>query len=287
MLHVARRAEELGYSSLWTFQRLLHPAAGDWGPMYRSVHDPLIPLAYVAAVTDRIRLGVAIVNAPFYSPIVLAKAMTTLDIVSGGRLDAGLGLGWSREEFAATGMPYERRGARGEDFVHCLKAVWADDPVSYDGEFYSVPLSLVDPKPVQRPHPPVLLGGTAEVALARAGRLADGWVSSSRHDLTRIGEAVRVIAAAASAAGRDPENLRVVVRGVVDLSAAVSGERRPLTGNAEQIAADIDALGRHGVTDVFLDPNFDPRIGSPDADPAESADRVDQLLETFAPARPA
>jgi alkanesulfonate monooxygenase SsuD/methylene tetrahydromethanopterin reductase-like flavin-dependent oxidoreductase (luciferase family) len=94
MVRVAQRAEQLGYTSLWTFQRLLHPAEGDWGPMYRSVHDPLVALAYVAAATERVRLGVAIVNVPFYAPIVLAKQLTTLDAVSAGRLDVGLGLGW-------------------------------------------------------------------------------------------------------------------------------------------------------------------------------------------------
>lgn len=285
MLRVATRAEQLGYTGLWSFQRLLHPATGDWGPMYHAVHDPLVTLGFVAGATSRIRLGVAVVNMPFYAPITLAKPLTTLDIVSAGRLDVGLGLGWAREEFAAAGVPYERRGARGEDFVRCLQAIWGDNPVSYDGEFFSVPPALVDPKPVQRPHPPILLGGTAEPALQRAGRYADGWVSSSRHDLTRIGEAVSVIKAAADAAGRDAESLRFVVRGVVHLdhNGSPAADRRPLSGSAGQIRADLESLAAQGITDVFFDPNFDPRIGSPDADPVEAADRADDLLETLAP----
>lgn len=288
MLRVARRAEELGYASLWSFQRLLHPASGDWGPMYRAVHDPIVTLAYVAGATSRIRLGVAVVNMPFYSPIVLAKPLTTLDIVSDGRLDVGLGLGWAREEFAAAGVPYSRRGARGEDFIRCLQAIWGDNPVSYDGEFFSMPPSLVDPKPVQQPHPPVLLGGTAEPALQRAGRYAGGWVSSSRHDLTRIGAAVDVIKAAADAAGRDADGLRFVVRGVVALQpdGSAAADRRPLTGSAEQIRGDLASLAAQGITDVFFDPNFDPRIGSPDADPAEASERAETLLETLAPTVP-
>jgi alkanesulfonate monooxygenase SsuD/methylene tetrahydromethanopterin reductase-like flavin-dependent oxidoreductase (luciferase family) len=139
MVRFARRAEELGYASLWTFQRLLYPVRAELGPMYRSVHDPLISLAYVAGVTQRIRLGLAIVNAPFYAPLVLAKQLTTLDVVSGGRLDAGLGLGWSREEFAAAGVSLDRRGARMEEYVACLRAIWSEDPVRFDGTFYSVP----------------------------------------------------------------------------------------------------------------------------------------------------
>src|SRR5205807_6917419 len=128
---------------------------------------------YVAAATETVRLGVAVVNLPFYAPVVLAKQLTTLDAVSAGRLDVGLGLGWAREEFVATGAPYTGRGARAEEFVACLKAIWTEDPVSYDGEHYQVPPSRVEPKPVQRPHPPVLLGGAAEPALRRAGRVAD------------------------------------------------------------------------------------------------------------------
>ena len=290
MRYVARRAEDLGYDALWTFQRLLHPATGDWGPMYRSVQDPIVSLAYAAAVTERIRLGLAIVNVPFYAPIVLAKQLTTLDAVSAGRLDVGLGLGWAREEFAAAGVPFERRGARAEEFLRCLRAVWVDEVVRFDGDFYHVPPARVEPKPAQRPHPPLLLGGSSQPALRRAGRVADGWISSSRQDLTSITESIEVVREAAREAGRDPAALRFVVRGVVRLDpepgAREPGEsdRRPLTGTADQIRADLDDLARRGVTEVFLDLNFDPRVGSPDADPVQSLRLADEVLDTFTPA---
>ncbi|HEY0485098.1 MAG TPA: TIGR03619 family F420-dependent LLM class oxidoreductase [Mycobacteriales bacterium] len=286
MLRFARRAEEAGYSSLWAFQRLLNPAGGAYGEPYRSVQDPLIALAYVVAATSRIRLGTAVVNAPFYAPVVLAKQVTTLDIVSGGRIDLGLGLGWAPEEFTAVGVPYERRGARTEEFVRCLRTLWEDDPASFDGQFYEVPPVRVDPHPVQRPTPPILLGGSADVALRRAGRIADGWISASRHDLTTIGDAVATVRTAAEEAGRDPGALRFVVRGVVHLDEELrtdSGERRPLTGTAEQIRDDLAGLHGEGITDVFLDLNFNPRVGSPDADLAESTAYAERVLETFAP----
>lgn len=117
--------------------------------------------------TSHIRLGAAIVNAPFYSPIVLAKELATLDLLSDGRLDAGLGLGWSPEEFKATGASFEDRGRRMEDFFKCLQAVLSDDPVEYRGKFYEVPRSHVDPKPVQKPWPPILIGANGERALRR------------------------------------------------------------------------------------------------------------------------
>ena len=109
---IACRAEELGYASLWTFQRVLYPATGELAPSHRSVLDPVVALAHVAGHTDRIRLGTATICAPFTAPALLAKALTSLDVLSGGRLTAGLGMGWLPQEYATAGVPYERRGAR-------------------------------------------------------------------------------------------------------------------------------------------------------------------------------
>jgi len=288
LVEIARRAEELHYDSLWTFQRLLHPVDGDWGASYRAVQDPLISLAYVAAVTERIRLGVAVVNAPFYSPIVLAKQLTTLDQVSAGRLDVGLGLGWAAEEFRAVGVPQERRGDRLEEFIGCLHAIWADDPVRFDGDFYQMPPAKVDPKPIQRPHPPILLGGGAPRALRRAGRLADGWISVSRHDLRHIGTDIALIREAAEQAGRDAAKLRFIVRAVIRLTEQPDErpDRRPLRGTMAQVRADLAELHAQGVTEIFLDLNFDPAVGSPDADPAKALAYAQQTLTNFAPDRP-
>ncbi len=283
-LEIARKAEELGYTSLWTFQRLLSPLDGDaplLAPQYRSVHDPLATLAFLAGQTTSARLGLAVVNMPYYAPIVLAKLLTTIDHLCGGRLDAGLGIGWSPHEFEAVGAPLGERGARAEDFLGCLRAVWTNEVVEYEGKFYRVPRSRVDPKPVQKPHPPVLLGGAAEAALRRAGRLADGWISSSREDLSRIGESVAIVRSAAVDAGRDPAALRFICRGVVKVR---TGERAPLVGSLDDIGADLVDLATNGITETFIDLNFDPEIGSPDADPAASMRRAHDVLEALAPA---
>ena len=288
-VELATRAEELGYASLWTFQRLLFPAeragpeAARWQPVYRSVHDPLITLAHLAAHTSRVRLGVAVLNMPWFSPILLAKQTATLDAVSGGRLDLGLGLGWSREEYAAAGVPFDRRGARAEEFLACLKALWTEDVVDFHGEFHDVTRAHVEPKPVQRPHPPLLLGGGAEAALRRAGRVADGWISSSGQNLTSIGSAIRVVADAATDAGRDAASLRYICRGVVRLRAETPSERRPLTGSFEQIRADCAALAEQGATEMFIDLNFDEEVGTLDADPAASMARAHEVLDALAP----
>ncbi|HXH82525.1 MAG TPA: TIGR03619 family F420-dependent LLM class oxidoreductase, partial [Candidatus Tectomicrobia bacterium] len=168
LVAVALRAEALGYRSLWVFQRLLYALEPKdeyygvpgprWPAAFERVLDPLATLAWAAAHTRTIRLGVSVLNVPFYTPVVLAKQLATLDVLSGGRLDVGLGLGWSRDEYEAAGVPWARRGARADEFIRCLKAVWTQEEVEFRGEFFRVPRSRVAPRPVQRPHPPLLLG---------------------------------------------------------------------------------------------------------------------------------
>jgi probable F420-dependent oxidoreductase len=278
---IAERAEELGYHSVWTLQRVLNPAGSD-GTAYRAVPDPLVTLAYLAGRTRRVRLGVAVVNLPFYAPAVLAKQAATLDRVSGGRLDLGLGLGWMREEFAAAGAPMERRGARAEEFLAVLRGLWSGGATEFHGEFYDFPPVVMEPPPAQSPLP-VLLGGAAEPALRRAGRLADGWVSSSRADPAEIGRSIAVVRDAAERAGRDASALRFVCRAAVRIRPAGREGRRPLTGSAEEVRGDLEALAGQGVTEAFVDLNFDPEITGPDADPGASADRALAALDAFAP----
>ncbi len=284
VVHVARRAEALGYAGLWTFQRLLDPVGAALGPGHRSVLDPVVALALAAGHTERIGLGTATVCAPFTPPVVLAKATASLDVVSGGRLTVGLGIGWMPEEYTAAGVPFARRGARMEEYLRCLVALWTEDPVEFAGEFYTVPRSHVGPAPVQRPHPPLLLGGTAEAALRRAGRLADGWIGSSGHDLSRIARDVATVRDGAREAGRDPDAVRVLVRAVVDLVDDDPGPgRRPFHGTREQVLDDVAALGEQGVTEVFADPNLSPRVVGEGVDPAAALDEAERVLEALAP----
>jgi len=287
LAYFAGRAEELGYDSLWTFQRLLTPPDPEaMGPTYRSVLDPMAALSFAAATTSRIRLSVAIVNAPFATPVYLAKQAATLDVLSGGRFDLGLGSGWLRQEFEASGVPIERRGARVEDFLAALHTLWVDEVSEYDGEFYRIPPSRFAPKPVQKPGPPVLLGGSADLALRRAGRLASGWMSRSATDLTKIHEQIAVVRNAAEEAGRDPEQVRVVIRGVVRAGEELrddAGERVRLTGSYEQIREDTAWLGERGATEIFYDLNWDPLVGSPDVTAESATTRAKEILEALAP----
>ena len=280
---IATLSEELGYDSLWTFQRLLHPVDEEWGSAYHGVLDPIAALAYVAALTSRIRVGLAVVNMPYYAPLVLSKALTTLDVVSEGRLEVGLGLGWAPPEFEAVGVSRVGRGARAEEYIRYLTTTWTEPEPEFHGAYYDLPRSLVEPKPVQKPYPPVLMGGAAEAALRRVGRIADGWISSSRTDLTTIGQSIEVVRAAAAEAGRDPSRLRFVVRGVVRLTDDDLTDRRPLHGSAAQITADLEALADTGVTEVFFDLNWDSETTSADVDPLDALHNAERLLRAFAP----
>lgn len=279
----ASQAEAFGYASLWTFQRVLCPVECELGPPHRMVHDPIVTLAYVAGITDRIGLGTATLCAPFTPPALLAKALTSLDVISGGRLTVGLGMGWLPQEYAAAAVPFERRGARLEEYLRCLEVIWTQDPVEFAGDFYTVPRSHVGPAPVQQPHPPILLGGAAATALRRAGRVAQGWIGSSEQDLARIGGSVETVRDGARQAGRDPDNLRIVVRGVPDLVDGDLGRRRlTFQGTRQQVLDDLASLRAQGVTEVFFDLNLSPHVGFPDIDADAAVDYAERVLHEFA-----
>jgi alkanesulfonate monooxygenase SsuD/methylene tetrahydromethanopterin reductase-like flavin-dependent oxidoreductase (luciferase family) len=223
---------------------------------------------------------VALINLPFVSPGYLAKQASTLDVLSRGRLDLGLGIGWMPEEFALTGASTARRGARTEEFVSVLRLLWQGQVSSFSGEFYTVPAGRQEPRPVQRPGPPVLLGGMSRPAIERAGRIADGWITSSRADLTKISESVAVIQDAAAAAGRDPEAVRIICRGVVRVDGDGS---QLLSGSYAKIREDAAWLGTQGVTELFYDLNWDPEIGNPAVAPEAAAERAASILLALAP----
>jgi probable F420-dependent oxidoreductase len=281
--NVTKLAREIddahGFRGLWTFQRWL--ASDDLAGVYQSVLDPIVVLGFAAAVTSRVRLGLAIVNGPFYAPVALAKQFAALDVLSNGRLDAGVGMGWAPAEFAAAGVPMEHRGRRFDEWLDCLDVLLRGERVSFSGEFYDVPPSTIAPRPVQKPRPPVLIGGSAPAALRRAGTRGDGWISRSRASVDDVRAAVVAVRDAAERAGKARDAVRCVVRGVTVLhDAAVDGADRPsLTGSLDQLRDDLAAYAAMGVDEVFLDLNFDSeRVGNPAADPAVGLEFAARLL---------
>jgi probable F420-dependent oxidoreductase len=285
IVSVAKDAEAHGFRGLWTFQRWL--ADDSLAGVYQSVLDPMILLGYAAAVTTRARLGLAIVNGPFYSPVAIAKQFAALDVLSGGRLDGGVGLGWSTAEYAAAGVPMEHRGRRFDEWLDCLDVLLSGEEVSFEGEYYQVPQSRIAPRPVQRPRPPVFIGGSAKPALRRAGA-SDGWISSSRMPLDVVRSAVQGVRAAAEQAGKAPDAVHCVVRGVTVLLDAPNddADRALLNGSLDQVRDGLAAYAAAGVDEVFLDLNFDSdRVGNTSADPALALELTARLMplgnETF------
>ncbi|MCQ4043827.1 LLM class F420-dependent oxidoreductase [Streptantibioticus rubrisoli] len=260
---VARAAEQIGYESLWVFERLLVPERPHqglygipgraWPDAYRSVAHPLVVLSLAAAVTERARLGSSVLIAPLHVPVQLARALATLDAVSGGRVVAGFGTGWSLDEYAAASIaPFEERGAVMDELLDVCAAVWGPDPVSYRGAHTVIDEAEVGPKPA-RPIP-VYLAATGGRALDRVARRADGWMPTgiSAADLATQWRTVKELAASH---GRGAEALTLCVRGNVQLTGSPisDAERQPFTGTVEQIVEDVAAHAAVGAEEVLLD----------------------------------
>jgi probable F420-dependent oxidoreductase len=263
---LARHAEALGYRSLWVFQRLLCPVAPlnqyygtpnePWPAPFRSTFDPIVTLAFIASQTERVRLGTSVLVAPFYSPIVLGKQLATLDVMCRGRLTVGLGLGWSKDEYDAAGTPWSRRGERMDEFIQCLDAVWTQDEVSFKGAFYYVPSSRVEPKPVQKPRPPLLIGGYTEASFRRAGWLGDGYTGGNMAP-ERIARTVRCVREYAERAGRNPNDMIIASRASYRATSTPQGRYRSVfSGSLQDIRDDVRRYEDAGVSEVFLDPSF-------------------------------
>ena len=265
---VAQRAEHLGFDSLWTIERLLYPVKpqtpypatpdGSLPQPYKHVLDPLEALTFVAAQTKTIALGTSVLDIPYYNPAMLARRLTTLDVLSGGRLRVGLGLGWSKDEMDAAGADMKQRGARADEFLHVLKAIWTTNPVEFHGKFYSVPRSYIYPKPVRQPHPPIYLAAFVPAAMNRLARQADGWnpVAIPVDGMAQMFAGLKQMA---KQAGRDPSSLKMIVRAHLEITDKPLGkERKIFAGTLDQIKEDMTACDKIGAHEVFFDPTFSP-----------------------------
>jgi len=263
---VAQRAEALGYSSLWTIERVLYPVNpqrpypgtpdGSLPEVYRHVLDPLDSLTYVAGQTKTIKLGTSVLDMPYYNPVMLARRLATLDVLSNGRLCVGLGLGWSKDEMDATGADMSKRGALADEFLPLLKAIWTTNPVEFHGKFFEVPKSYIDLKPLQKPHPPIYLGAFVPAALKRLARLADGW-NPVFLPVPAMAEMFTNIKQMAKEAGRDPSAVSMVIHAGLGLTEQPrDGDRAVFSGSLEQIHDDVRACAKIGASEIFFDPAF-------------------------------
>ena len=186
LTQVAKKAEELNFESVWIPEHLAIPVSinspypysedGKFpGGPNAALHDPFVALSFVAACTEKIKLGTGVFVLPLRNPLAVAKAAASVDVLSQGRLLFGIGVGWLEEEFQAIGMNFQDRAARGREWVKILKALWTEETPEYDGRFHSFEPIGFNPKPVQKPHPPIIFGGETRAALKRTATLGDGW----------------------------------------------------------------------------------------------------------------
>jgi probable F420-dependent oxidoreductase len=228
-VELARVAEDSGFESLWAVEHTVVPTGYTsqypYSPDGRmpggeqvEIPDPLIWLAYVAAITTRLRLATGILILPQRNPVTLAKELATLDVLSDGRVELGLGVGWLEEEFDALGVPFADRGPRTDDFVAALRVLWSEGDDTYHGRFCDFTNANSYPKPVQRGGIPVVVGGHTQAAARRAGRLGDGFFPGvfQADQLPPLLETVR---ANARDAGRDPDKIEITA-GAFDYDSA-------------------------------------------------------------------
>ena len=267
ILYIATEAEKESIDSVWVLDRLLWPIKpqtpyvaspdGSLPVVYQNVLDPLTILTYVAAVTKRISLGTSVIDMFFQNPAVLSKRVTTLDILSDGRALTGMGIGWSKDEFEVSGIPYKDRGTRADEYLQILKKIWTDDVVEFKGRFYNIPASKIGPKPVQKPHPPILLGGFSPKTFSRIVNYANGWIGVAGFGpLEQLEQVINGLKESARKADKDPSKVSIYMVSYPNVSESASTSsnqtRTPMTGTIEQIGSDIEQIKAMGTDHIIF-----------------------------------
>jgi probable F420-dependent oxidoreductase len=270
--HVAKEAENEGFDSLWVLERLLaplnpktpYPATPDGSlpPQYQNVLDPLATLSYVSSITSKISLGTSVIDMLFHNPVILARTFATLDILSNGRIICGLGLGWSKDEYDVSNIPFKDKGKRADEMIDTLKRIWTSDEVQFSGEYYNIPASKIGPKPIQKPQVPIYLGGFSQGTFSRIIKYdLNGWLSVLAGPLDYLQNSINTIKDLAKKANKDPNKFRVILLAypsVMDSGQSDQGQRFPLTGTIEQIGDDIQKIKQMQVDHIVFGYNFVP-----------------------------
>ena len=270
---IARKGEEFGFDTLLTGDHILVPKnissvypyteGGEFpGSGSGESMEQITLLSYIAGQTSKIRLVTSVLIVPHRNPLIAAKSLATLDLLSGGRLVVGVGVGWMREEFQALGLPpFEERGAVTDEYIRAFKVLWTEDDPHFQGKYISFDDISFLPKPVQQPHPPIWVGGESRPALRRTAELADGWYPLGSNPTFPMGTPEQLkagmerLAGYAERFGRDPSTIETIYRThqFELLKQAAGPDRLPFVGDADQIAGDIRQYQDMGVTSMIWD----------------------------------
>jgi probable F420-dependent oxidoreductase len=268
LLALAERADAAGYDAIWVTDHVLMPrgpaspypnsASGQppWDPEADYL-EPFAALAYLAARTQRARVGTSVLVVPIRPPLVVAKMLASLDVLSGGRVIVGVGTGWLAEEFAALGVPFEDRGARADEYLRVFKECWTSAAPRFDGKFVRFANVAMNPKPLQKPHPPIWIGGDGPRVLRRVVELGDGWTPMAlrppgRNEPAALAAAVRDLHELLTERKREPGSVTIAVKLPLKLGSA-AGARALMTGTPQQVAEDLRRYRASGVNHFALD----------------------------------
>ena len=285
------RGEALGFSSTMIADHVVFPVkiqskypytADGRFPGHGDALEQLSLMAFVAAKTRRLRLVTSVMILPYRNPVFTAKALATIDVLSRGRVTVGVGVGWLEEEFQALGAAdFKRRGAVSDEYIRIFKALWTTSPASFRGEFYRFDEIQCLPHPVQKPHPPIWIGGHSKAALRRVARLGDGWHPVGANPAVPLGPSelqalLDEVYRLTEAEGRDPKTLTISYKApVYDVGKPVAPgvARRPFTGAPDQIREDIDTFARLGVSELIFDFRSESQT--------ESLDRMERFAQSI------
>lgn len=264
MIRFARAAEDQGYDSAWGSDHVVFPTSFESKYPYSETGDFPLPgqvpwveevtsLAFVAGATSRIRLGTSILVLPYRNPVMNAKTLAAVDVLSGGRLICGVGAGWMKEEAEAMGMPFDNRGRRTDEHIEVLKAIWTMDEATYSGKHYSFPPVRSEPRPVQKPHPPIWVGGHEPGALRRAARYGDGW-HAYRLRADEVAEKSAYVKRKAEEYGRDSSAITLSVRAPLILSDTSTSVDRAFAGTPDDIKRQVAEYADVGIECIVFEP---------------------------------
>jgi probable F420-dependent oxidoreductase len=289
ILQLAEKAEATGFESIWVADHVAFPVSfksqypyGPQGTFPTRLSDPLMePVATIgvlAGATRRVRIGTAALIMPYRNPVLLARMLATLDHFSGGRIELGAGVGWLEEEFKILGAhDFKRRGKVTDEYIEIFKAICAGGEVGYRGETYAFDPVFSSPGSLQRPHPPILIGGLSDAALRRVARLGNGWLAVTAGP-AKLAESIGKLKRFAADAGRRPEDLSLVYKLFLSIGEAKRSPfdaREPGTGSLAEIVDDIKQLFDLGFSRII--------VRYRGANAAEQVSQIDRFVAEIVP----